>query len=165
MKEKKNLLTKEGLKALENELEYLSVTKRQEIAEKLKEARAQGDLSENAEYDAAKDEQRDVEARIEEIKRILKDAEVVDEAGFDENSINFGTTVKVLDVELKEEHTFKIVGKEEVDILGGKISNESPLGKALIGKKKGNTVKVDAPAGQLSFKVLDIIKQKKKEDK
>lgn len=165
MEKKKNLLTLEGLKALEQELEYLSVAKRQEIAEKLQEARAQGDLSENAEYDAAKDEQRDIEARIEEIKNILKNAEVVEENEFDKNSINFGSTVKVLDIELNEEHTFKIVGSTEADILNGKISNESPLGLALLKKKKGNTVKVEAPNGTFSFKIVDIIKPKKKEVK
>lgn len=165
MVEKKHLLTREGLRDLEQELEYLSVTRRQEVAEKLQEARAQGDLSENAEYDAAKDEQRDIESRIEEIEKILKNAEVVDEGEFDKDSINFGSTVKVLDVELNEEYTFKIVGSTEADVLNGKISNESPLGLALLKKKKGSTVKVEAPNGTFSYKILDIIKPKKKEVK
>ncbi|MBQ8318095.1 MAG: transcription elongation factor GreA [Lachnospiraceae bacterium] len=165
MVEKKHMLTVEGLRDLEQELENLVVVRRQEIAEKLQEARAQGDLSENAEYDAAKDEQRDIEARIEEIEKILKNAEVVDEGEFDKDSVNFGSTVKILDVEAKEEHTFKIVGSTEADVLNGKISNESPLGLALLKKKKGNTVKVEAPNGVFSYKILDIVKSKKKEDK
>lgn len=165
MVEKKHMLTREGLRNLEEELEHLAVVKRQEVAQKLQEARGHGDLSENAEYDAAKDEQRDIEARIEEIEKILKNAEVIDEDEFDKDSVNFGSVVKVLDVELKEEHTFKIVGSTETDVLNGKISNESPLGMALLKKKKGNTVKVEAPNGTFSFKVLDIIKPDKKEVK
>ena len=135
MAEKKTLLTYAGLKALEEELENLKVVRRKEVAVKIKEAREQGDLSENAEYDAAKDEQRDIEARIEEIEKILKNAEVVVEDEVDFDKINVGCTVSLYDVEFEEEVEYKIVGSTEANSLAGKISNESPLGKALIGKK------------------------------
>ena len=156
--EKKNILTYEGLKKYEEELEDLKVNKRQEVAQKIKEARAQGDLSENAEYDAAKDEQRDIEARIEELEKILKNAEVVDEDEVDLDKINIGCRVKILDVEYKEEMEYKIVGSTEANSLKGKISNESPVGKALIGKKVGDTVKVETQVGELKYKVLEIQK-------
>ena len=152
----KNLLTYAGLQKLENELQELKVVKRKEVAEKIKEAREQGDLSENAEYDAAKDEQRDIEARIEEIEAILKNAEVVVEEEVDVAKVNVGCKVKVLDVEYKEEVEYYIVGSTEANSLQGKISNESPLGKALIGKKVGNKVKVETPAGTFEYMVLDI---------
>ena len=142
MAEKKNILTYEGLRKLEEELEDLKVVKRKEISQKIKEAREQGDLSENAEYDAAKDEQRDIEARIEQIEKILKNAEVVDEDEVDLDKISIGCKVKILDVEFDEEEEFKIVGSSEASSLKGKISNESPVGKALLGAKVGDTVKV-----------------------
>ena len=154
--EKKNLLTYEGLKKLEDELQDLKVVKRKEIAQKIKEAREQGDLSENAEYDAAKDEQRDIEARIEQIEKILKNAEVVVEDEVDLDKISVGCKVKVLDVEFDEEEEFKIVGSSEANSLGGKISNESPVGKALIGAKVGDTVQVETQAGVIEYKVLEI---------
>ena len=125
---KKNILTSEGLKKLEDELDELIVVKRKEVAQKIKEAREQGDLSENAEYDAAKDEQRDIEARIEEIEKILKNAEIVDEDEVDLETINIGCQVKILDLEFDEELTYKIVGSTEANSLKGKISNESPVG-------------------------------------
>ena len=156
MSEKKNLLTYEGLKKLEDELQDLKVVKRKQIAQKIKEAREQGDLSENAEYDAAKDEQRDIEARIEQIEKILKNAEVVVEDEVDLDKINVGCKVKVLDVELDEEEEFKIVGSSEANSLGGKISNESPVGKALLGAKVGDTVRVETQAGMIEYKVLEI---------
>ena len=152
----KNLLTYAGLQKLENELQELKVVKRKEVAEKIKEAREQGDLSENAEYDAAKDEQRDIEARIEEIEAILKNVEVVVEEEVDVAKVNVGCKVKVLDVEYKEEEEYYIVGSTEANSLQGKISNESPLGKALIGKKVGAKVKVETQAGTFEYKVLDI---------
>lgn len=157
---KKNLLTREGLKKYEDELQELKVVKRKEVSQKLKEARAQGDLSENAEYDAAKDEQRDIEARIFELEQLLKNVEVVDvdsDEG-DGKKIAFGYTVKLLDKELKEEMVVTIKGASEADSLNGSISNESPLGKALIGAKKGETVSVEAPVGVIKYKVLDILK-------
>ena len=156
MSEKKNLLTYEGLKKLEDELQDLKVVKRKEIAQKIKEAREQGDLSENAEYDAAKDEQSDIEARIEQIEKILKNAEDVVEDEVDLDKISVGCKVKVLDVEFDEEEEFKIVGSSEANSLGGKISNESPVGKALIGAKVGDTVQVETQAGVIEYKVLEI---------
>ena len=130
---KKNLLTYAGLRKLEDELHDLKVVKRKEVAGKIKEAREQGDLSENAEYDAAKDEQRDIEARIEEIEKILKNAEVVVEDEVDLDRISVGCKVKVHDYEFDEDMELKIVGSTEANSLEGKISNESPVGKALIG--------------------------------
>ena len=142
MEEKKNLLTYAGLKKLEEELHDLKVVKRKEVAEKIKEAREQGDLSENAEYDAAKDEQRDIEARIEEIEKILKNAEVVVEDEVDLDKISVGCKVKVHDFEFEEDIELKIVGATEANSLEGKISNESPVGKALIGAHTGDVVEV-----------------------
>jgi transcription elongation factor GreA len=154
--DEKKILTYEGLKKYEDELENLKVVKRKEVAEKIKEAREQGDLSENAEYDAAKDEKRDIEARIEELEKILKNAEVVVEEEVDLDKISIGCKVKVKDMELDEEVVYKIVGSSEADSLKGKISNESPVGKALIGAKKNQTVKVETQVGVLKFKVLEI---------
>ncbi|MGI6117126.1 MAG: transcription elongation factor GreA [Bilifractor sp.] len=153
----KNIVTRSGLKALEDELHELKVNKRKEVAEKLKEARAQGDLSENAEYDAAKDEQRDIEARIEELEEILKNIdEVVDEDDVASDKINIGCKVRVLDMEYNEEMDFSIVGSTEANSLSGKISNESPVGKALIGAKVGDVVTVETLAGETQYKVLSI---------
>ncbi|MFT3984577.1 MAG: transcription elongation factor GreA [Lachnospiraceae bacterium] len=156
MEEKKNILTYEGLKKLEEELHELKVVKRSEVAQKIKEAREQGDLSENAEYDAAKDEQRDIESRIEEIEKILKNAEVVLEEEIDTEKISVGCKVKILDKEFKQELEYKIVGSTEANSLKGKISNESPVGKALIGARKGDTISVETQAGILKYKVLEI---------
>lgn len=155
---KKNILTYEGLQKLEEELQNLKVVKRHEIAQKIKEAREQGDLSENAEYDAAKDEQRDIEARIEEIESILKNAEVVVEDEVDLDKISVGCKVRILDKEYNEELEYKIVGSTEANSLKGKISNESPLGRALLGAKIGDEVKVEAPVGELTYQVLEIQK-------
>ena len=160
MEEKKNILTYEGLKQYEEELENLKVNRRQEVAQKIKEARAQGDLSENAEYDAAKDEQRDIEARIEQLEKILKNAEVVDEDEVDLERINVGCKVKVKDMTEKEECEYKIVGSTEANSLSGKISNESPVGKAIIGHKKGDTVVVETEAGEIQYKILAAKKSK-----
>ena len=156
MEEKKNLLTYGGLKKLEDELQDLKVYRRKEVAQKIKEAREQGDLSENAEYDAAKDEQRDIEARIEEIEKILKNAEVVVEDEVDLEKIGVGCKVKVHDFEYEEDSEFKIVGSTEANSLEGKISNESPVGKALIGARAGETVSVEMPSGIIEYKVLEI---------
>ena len=153
---KKNILTYEGLKKLEDELQDLKVVKRKEVADKIREAREQGDLSENAEYDAAKDEQRDIEARIEEIEKILKNAEVVVEEDVNLDQINIGCNVRIYDVEFDEELEYKIVGSTEANSLKGKISNESPVGKALMGKKVGDTVMVETQAGAIEYKILEI---------
>lgn len=155
---KKNILTEEGLKALEAELQDLKVNRRKEVAQKIKEAREQGDLSENAEYDAAKEEQRDIELRIEEIDKILKNAELVVDDDIDSSVINIGCTVKIKDLEFDEEMEYKIVGSTEANSLKGKISNESPVGKAMIGAKKGQTVEVETPSGVLKYKILEITK-------
>ena len=156
MADKKTILTYAGLKALEEELENLKVVKRKEVAAKIKEAREQGDLSENAEYDAAKDEQWDIEARIEEIEKILKNAEVVVEDEVDFDKINIGCSVLVYDKEFDEEIQFKIVGSTEANSLQGKISNESPVGQALLGKKVGDEIQVETQAGVMEYKVLKI---------
>ena len=156
MEEKKTILTYAGLKALEDELENLRVVKRKEVAGKIKEAREQGDLSENAEYDAAKDEQSDIEARIDELEKILKNVEVVVEEEVDLEKINVGCTILVHDDEYDEEIEFKIVGSTEANSLQGKISNESPVGQALIGKKVGDVVDVETPAGNIRYTVLKI---------
>ena len=154
--DKKNILTYEGLKKLEDELENLKVVRRKEVSQKIKEAREQGDLSENAEYDAAKDEQRDIEARIEELEKILKNAEVFVVEEDDLDKVSIGCSVKILDCEFDEELEYKIVGSTEANSLKGKISNESPVGKALLGKQVGDTVTVETPAGEFSYKVLSI---------
>ena len=159
MEEKKTLLTYAGLKKLEEELHELKVNKRQEVAQKIKEAREQGDLSENAEYDAAKDEQRDIEARIEEIEKILKNVEVVVEDEVDVDKINVGCKVKVHDSEYDEDMEFRIVGSTEANSLQGKISNESPVGKALIGAGVGDIVEVEMPIGIMKYEVLEIERQ------
>lgn len=156
MEEKKNILTYEGLRKYEDELHDLKVVKRKEVAQKIKEAREQGDLSENAEYDAAKDEQRDIEARIEELEKILKNAEVVDEEEVDLDKINIGCKVIILDMEESEELEYKIVGSTEANSLKGKISNESPVGRALMGKKIGEIVEVETQVGPIKYKVLEI---------
>jgi len=157
MAEKKNILTVSGAKKLEDELQNLKVVRRAEIAAKIKEARMQGDLSENAEYDAAKEEQAEIEARIDEIEIILKHSEVVSEDG-DVSRVFIGAVVDVADEDGYED-TFTIVGSNEANSIKNKISNESPLGAALIGAKVGDTVTVNAPAGAFEYKVLAIRKQ------
>ncbi|MBR2188963.1 MAG: transcription elongation factor GreA [Eubacterium sp.] len=153
----KNIITRAGLQKLEDELHDLKVNKRHEVAQKIKEAREQGDLSENAEYDAAKDEQRDIEARIEEIEKILKNLdEVIDEEEVDSETINIGCKVRVLDMEYDEEMVFSIVGSNEASSRNGKISNESPVGKALIGARVDDVVTVESLAGEMQYKVLSI---------
>ena len=156
MADKKHILTYAGLKQYEDELQNLKVVKRKEVAQKIKEAREQGDLSENAEYDAAKDEQRDIELRIEELEKLLKNAEVVVEEEIDVNKINIGCKVKLLDVEYDEEMEFYIVGSTEANSLQNKISNEAPVGHALIGKSVGDVVDVETQAGIIQYKVLEI---------
>ena len=159
MEEKKNILTYEGLKAYEDELHDLKVVKRAEVAERIKEAREQGDLSENAEYDAAKDEQRDIEARIEELEKILKNAEVVVDEDVDLDKVSVGAKVKLLDIAANEEIQYSIVGSSEANSLKGKISNESPVGKALIGAKVGEEVIVETQMGEFTYKVLEIVRK------
>ena len=156
MTKKVSYVTKEGLKKLQDELDNLQNVERPKISKAIGEAIEKGDISENAEYDAAKDEQRDIEARIEELEGILKNAEVVVEDEVDFDKINVGCTVKVFDITFDEEMEFKIVGSTEANSLVGKISNESPVGQALIGKKVGDTVSVETQAGEIKYKVLEI---------
>ena len=158
MEEKKTLLTYSGLKQYQEELEFLKSVKRKEIADKLKVAREQGDLSENAEYDAAKDEQSDNEKRIEELEQLLKNVEVITDDDVDSDKVSVGTKVKIRDLEYKEDLEFDIVGTQQADSLEGKISNESPLGMALIGAKKNQTVTVDSPSGPIKYKILSVEK-------
>ncbi len=153
---KKNVLTYEGLKKYQDELQDLKVNRRKEIAAKIKEAREQGDLSENAEYDAAKDEQRDIEARIGELEDLLKNAEVY--IGDQESSdvVTIGSTVKLKDLDYGDELTFKIVGSTEAKSLQGLISNESPVGRALLRKKAGDEVTVETQAGTSRYQILEV---------
>ena len=156
MEEKKNILTYAGLKKYEDELHNLKVVRRKDVAQKIKEAMEQGDLSENAEYDAAKDEQRDIEARIEELEKILKNVEVVTDEDVVLDRISVGCKVTLHDEEFDEDLTYSIVGSTEANSLENKISNESPVGKALMGAKVGDVVKAESMAGTMAFKVLRI---------
>lgn len=156
MADKKQVVTYSGLKKIEEELQDLKVNKRREIAAKIKEAREQGDLSENAEYDAAKDEQRDIENRIEQLESILKNVEVVDEDEVDTEVVGIGRTVTVFDYEFNEEVVYHIVGSTEADIMNNKISDESPVGQAMKGARIGDEVTVEAPDGDYKYRILDI---------
>lgn len=155
---KQVILTAEGIKQLEDELEYLKVTKRKEITEKIKEARSYGDLSENAEYDAAKEAQATMEQRVTEIENMLKNAVVAESDDSPEDVVSFGSTVKIHDVEFDEDAEYTIVGSSESDPVKGKISNESPIGKALLSSKIGDTVSAETPGGTVELKILDITK-------
>ncbi len=156
MAKKQVVLTEEGLKKLQDELEYLKVTKRKEITEKIKEARGFGDLSENSEYDAAKDAQATMEQRVVEIENIIKNATVVSADTMPTDIVSITSKVKVYDCDLEEEEEYIIVGATESDPVSGKISDESPIGKALLGKKAGDTVEVETPGGAISIKILEI---------
>lgn len=155
---KKVVMTYDGLKKMEQELENLKTVRRKEVAEKIKEARGQGDLSENAEYDAAKEEQGEIESRIVQLENLLRNAEVIDEDVLKKDVVNLGSKVTVLDVEFDEEMEYTIVGSTEADPMNGRISNESPLGMALLGQKVGATVMADTPDGEVAFKILNIQK-------
>ncbi len=158
MTEKKVVLTYEGLKSMEAELENLKTVRRKEVAEKIKEARGQGDLSENAEYDAAKEEQAEIEARIVQLEKMLRNAEIIDEDEGAKDSISLGTTVTLLDVEFNEEMEYTIVGSAEADPMNGRISNESPVGMGLLGHKKGERIFIDTPDGEVIFEILKFTK-------
>lgn len=151
-------LSAERLQELQEEMTYLKTVREKEVAELIKEARSFGDLSENSEYDEAKNEQARVEARIVELEGMLKNYTIIDESSIDKTKVHLGSKVKVLDVEFKEETVYTIVGSAEANPMEGKISNDSPVGKALIGAKKGQTVTADTPAGELKFKILEISK-------
>ena len=155
-KAKQMLYTKEGFQALVDELEYLKGTKRQQVKEDIATARSFGDLSENSEYDEARNEQAKVEARITELEALILNALVVDESKIDTSIVNMGSVVKVYDEELDETEEYNIVGSNEVDAMANKISDMSPIGKALIGKKAGDTVVVDAPGGAIKLKIVEV---------
>lgn len=157
MEEKEVFLTAEGLKKLEVELEELKTVKRQEIAEKIKIARDFGDLSENSEYDEAKNEQAQLEERIAKIDNMIANAKIIDEKVIDTNVVNLGNTVSLLVKSTGKEMTYTIVGSAESDPLSGKISNESPVGRAILGKEKGSTVQVQLPNGNvMDYTIKDI---------
>ncbi|SHE43248.1 transcription elongation factor GreA [Clostridium fallax] len=153
---KKYIMTYEGVKKLEEELEYLKTVKRKEITEKIKVALGYGDLSENSEYDEAKNEQAFTEGRILQLENMLKNAVVVDESEISTDTVSIGTTVKVKDYEFDEEVEYTLVGSAEADPMNDKISNESPVGEALIGKKVGDVVEVNAPQGIIKLEILEI---------
>lgn len=152
-------ITEDGLTKLKDELENLKTQGRAEIAEKIKVARGYGDLSENSEYDEAKNEQAKIEARIVELENMLKNVEIIEDVKGSAKTVVIGVKVKALDMEFNEECEYRVVGSTEANPLEGKISDESPLGKALLGKKIGDEVIVDAPAGELKFKILEISKK------
>ena len=156
--EKEVLLTQEGYDNLEKELEYLTTEKRAEIAERIKIALGFGDLSENSEYDEAKNAQAANETKIAELENKLRYAKIIDESEIDTKTVQVGNTVKVLDMEFNEEESYTIVGSTEVDLAKNKISNESPIGEALMGAKKGQVVEAQAPAGVIKYKIISITK-------
>ena len=152
----KQMYTKQGYQDLLDELKYLKLTRREEIKEQIAVARGFGDLSENAEYDEARNEQAKVEARIQELEALIENAEIIDETNMDVRSISLGSLVKLFDEDFQEEITYSIVGSNQADPLESKISDQSPIGRALMGKKAGESVTVTAPAGELHFKVLEV---------
>lgn len=156
MSNKPVVLTIEGLKKLEAELEVLKTVKRKEVAEKIKVARAFGDISENSEYDEAKNEQAELEARILKLDTIIRNSEVLDESEIDPEHVSIGSIVKVMDFEFDEEVEYTIVGATEADPFENKVSNDSPIGMALIGKGVGDTVEVQVPDGLVKMKILAI---------
>lgn len=158
MEEKEVILTQEGYNNLEKELEHLRTEKRAEIAERIKTALGFGDLSENSEYDEAKTAQTENETKIAELESKLRHAKIIDEKDIDTKTVQIGNKVKLYDVEFDEEVEYTIVGSTEVNLAENKISNESPLGKALIGAKKDETVEVEAPEGIIKYEILSIKK-------
>ena len=159
MDNKQIMLTDEGLQKLEEELEYLKTVKRKEVSAKIKEARGFGDLSENAEYDEAKNEQAQVEARVSQIEQMLKNAKVIDQSEIDLDKVSLGTSVKVFDMDFEEDVVYSIVGSTEADPDKFKISDESPVGKALLGGHVGDEIEVSTPAGTtFTLKILEINK-------
>jgi len=156
MTAKKTVLTYDGLKKLEAELQELKIVRRKDVAEKIKEARGQGDLSENAEYDAAKEEQAEIEARIINIENMLRNVQIIDEDEICTDVINIGNKVKLFDEEFNEEIEYVIVGSTEANPINGTISNESPIGVALLGKAVGERIEVNAPDGSMFYKILEI---------
>lgn len=158
MIDKKVVLTYDGLKKMEDELENLKIVRRKDVAEKIKEARGQGDLSENAEYDSAKEEQAEIEARIVTLEKMLRNAEVIDEEDVSSDIIGLGSKVELYDIEFDETMTYSIVGSAEADPMNGRISNESPVGMALLGRQKGDKINIQTPDGDAEFEVREIAK-------
>ena len=158
MDEKEVLLTQDGYDKLEKELDELKTTKRAEIADRIKVALGYGDLSENSEYDEAKNAQAENETKIAELENKLRYAKIIDESEIDTKTVQVGNTVKLLDVEFNEEVCYTIVGSTEVDLAQNRISNESPIGVAILGAKKNQTIEVQAPAGVVQYKILSITK-------
>ena len=156
MEERQELLTQEGYDKLEEELEYLKTVRRKEVAERLKIAIGFGDLSENAEYDEAKNEHAKVEEQISKLEEKLAHAAIIDESQIDLNIVTVGSIVKLYDYDFEEEVEYTIVGSSEADPFEGKISNESPVGKGLLGAKVGEELEIQAPDGIMKFKVLEI---------
>lgn len=152
----KQFLTKKGYEERVALLENLKVVRRKEVAQKLKEAREQGDLSENAEYDAAKDEQRDIEQQISELEDVLANSEIIQDTDKSKDKVRMESVVTLHDVEYDEDIEYTIVGSSEADSLQNKISNESPLGAAMMGKKVGETVMVEAPAGEIEYRIISV---------
>ena len=150
-------MSQERLDALKDELQYLETTREKEVAELIKEARSFGDLSENSEYDEAKTEQGKLYSRIAEVKNLIENAVVVEKTEAEEGAIVIGSTIKVLDIEENEEEEFQIVGSQEADPMMGRISDDSPFGFALKGHKEGDVVIVEAPVGELQFKILSVV--------
>ena len=155
---KQTIITDEGLKKLESELDELKLVRRKEIAERIKVALSFGDLSENSEYDEAKNEQAILEGRIAEIENQLKNVRVLDETEINTEIVHIGSKIKVKDVTLGEEATYQIVGSTEADPIGGRISDESPVGKALLGHAAGDVVEIDTPGGSVKYKIIKILK-------
>ena len=151
-------LTPERLKELQDELTYLKTVREKEVAELIKEARSFGDLSENSEYDEAKTEQGKLYSRIAEVENILSNYVVIEEHETDPNSVRLGSTVKVVDLEFNEEESYQVVGSQEADPMNGRISEDSPFGRALLGRAVGDEVQVEAPAGVLRYRIAEIQK-------
>ena len=149
-------LTPNRLKELQDELVYLKTVREREVAEQIKDARSFGDLSENSEYDEAKNEQGKLYSHIAEVEAILANYVLIEETVYDSDAVSLGSQVKVLDVEFNEESTYRIVGSQEADPMNGRISEDSPFGRALLGKVVGDDIEVDAPAGVIRYKLLDI---------
>lgn len=158
MGEKEVILSLEGLKKMEQELEHLKSVRRREVAERIKQAREFGDISENSEYEDAKNEQAFIEGRILTLEKALRNAKVIDESERDSEVIGLGSTVRVRDLEFDDEVEYTIVSSMEADPSEYKISNESPVGKALVGQRPGTVVQVDAPAGTLRYEVVEILR-------
>ena len=160
MAKKELIVSSEGLEKLKQELEELKTVRRQEIAEKIETARAFGDLSENSEYDEAKNEQAKVAARIAELEDLIASAEIIDESELKADIINLGSTITLFDCDMEEEIEYSIVGTNEADPMKGRISDRSPIGSAMMGKRAGETVEVTTPGGEIKFKILKVERTK-----